>query len=132
MELHAHELNALTETMNCLERPFIRECLGNDVAHHDYEPLPLADFIAGVRAAEPHVNGRRFLDVGCGLGAKLGFMHYLNWNVVGIDINPKYCLHAQELYPFADITCADAFDVDHFDADLVYMYRPMVSEEDEL
>ncbi len=94
-----------------------------------YDPLPVALFLDGLLSAETYVAGRRFLDVGCGIGTKLVLMSAYGWNVAGIDRYEPYLEVAAELCPEADLRLADLRDVESFDADLVYMYRPGVSEQ---
>ena len=94
-----------------------------------YDPLPVAIFLPGIAAAEAHTTGRRFLDVGCGIGTKMALMHALGWDVSGIDRHRTYLDAAAELVPEATLACADLFDAEAFDADLVYMYRPAVTEQ---
>lgn len=98
---------------------------------HAWDALPFWEFLAGMRAATPHVTGRRFLDIGCGIGTKLSLMYHLGWQVSGIELHAKYCTAARELMPEASIVHANVMDVEEFDADLVYMYRPARSNEDE-
>lgn len=131
MELGEREREAIHSVFHRLETRWHE---GFDSgAYHAWDPLPFWDFLAGVRAAEPHVQGKRFLDVGCGIGTKVAIMHELGWETSGIERNGPYVKAARELMherPLS-ISHADAFDVDTFDADLVYMYRPMKSDEDE-
>ncbi len=94
-----------------------------------YDPLPVAIFLPGIRAASAMTAGRRFLDVGCGIGTKLALMAGLGWEVAGIDRHPPYIESALDLCPEAELTVADLRDTETFDADLVYMYRPGVSDE---
>lgn len=94
-----------------------------------YDPLPIREFFPQIEVATAATTGRRFLDVGCGIGTKLALMHVLGWQVAGIDRHEPYIAVARELVPEATLTQADLRDVDCFDADLVYMYRPGVSEQ---
>lgn len=96
---------------------------------HAYDPLPFCHFLDRVREAERLTTGRRFLDIGCGIGSKLALMSALGWETHGIDRHLPYVEAARELVPEAKVEHADAFDVGAFDADLVYMYRPAVSDE---
>ena len=91
---------------------------------HAYDPLPPALFLPGLRQAAELTQGRRFLDVGCGIGRNMALAWSLGWQVAGIERHGPYAEAARELLPEADVYCEDAFDVDSFDADLVYMYRP--------
>lgn len=94
-----------------------------------YDPLPVADFFPTIEVASSATSGRRFLDVGCGIGTKLALMHVLGWQVAGIDRHLPYLEVAHDLVPEATLTHADLRDVEMFDADLVYMYRPGVTED---
>lgn len=93
-----------------------------------YDPLPWAIFLPLVEQASSLTEGRRFLDVGCGIGTKLVTMHYLGWTVAGIERYPPYAHAARILVPEAHIQTIDVFDVDEFDADVVYSYRLGVTE----
>lgn len=129
MHLGSEEiLEALHQTTYCLERPLAGP-IPDASTFFAWEPLPWAIFLDGLRRAAPLVQGRRFLDVGCGIGTKLAFMHYLGWQVAGIDRHSPYIETAEKVAPFAQLTTADAFDVQEFDADLVYAYRPCVHED---
>jgi SAM-dependent methyltransferase len=125
------ELEAVHQTMWRLERRWDPLPIPNAHVHHAYDPLPLALFLPGIRRASEFTSGRRFLDVGCGIGSKLVLMHYLGWETAGIDRHEPYLDAARELVPEADLTLADAFDLDSFETDVLYMYRPMVSDADE-
>lgn len=94
-----------------------------------YDPLPVAEFFPTIKVASDATEGRRFLDVGCGIGTKLSLMHVLGWQVAGIDRQAHYIAAAHELVPEATLTLADIRDVKGFEADLVFMYRPGVSEK---
>ncbi len=131
MELGEREQEAIHSVFHRLETRWHEPA--HDDARHTWDPLPFWLFLDGVRTAEPQVRGRRFLDVGCGIGTKLAIMHELGWEVAGIERHGPYVKDAQELMHERpnSITHADAFDVPVFDADLVYMYRPMKSDDDE-
>lgn len=127
LTLNTEELNAITCTLFRLEQPILPSTPDASV-YFAYDPLPIADFFSGVQIAVPFTRGRRFLDIGCGIGTKLMLMHYLGWEVAGIDRHEPYVKAARKLIPEASLTCADLRDVGSFTADFVYMYRPGVSD----
>lgn len=127
MNLDDATLEALHQTFHRLESRWVPPV--PPVDHwFAYDPLPLALFLPGIASATAHQTGRRFLDVGCGIGTKLALMHALGWEVAGVDRHEPYLAAAAEMVPEADLRLADLFDLDGFDADLVYMYRPAVSD----
>jgi trans-aconitate methyltransferase len=128
--VNAEVLEALYQLLSRLEARWLPPVPDNSV-FHAYDPLPLAIFLEGLAVVEQHATGRRFLDVGCGMGTKLALMHYLGWTVAGIDRHRPYVDVAREFVPEATVTCADAHDLPSFDADVVYAYRPCVSDEHE-
>jgi SAM-dependent methyltransferase len=131
VELAGEECEALHGLIHRLERRWNLLPIPDRRFHHAYDPLPFWHFLAGVQAAARLVRGRRFLDVGCGIGSKLALMHHLGWTAAGIDRHRPYIDAAAELVPEASLAHGDAFDIPHFDTDLVYMYRPMISDEQE-
>lgn len=100
----------------------------NDV-WHAYDPLPFWEFLAGIRIASELTEGRRFLDLGCGIGTKLAIMHGLGWDVTGVEHHAPYVEAARELIPEASVHLGDICDLVPIEADLVYMYRPAVSDD---
>lgn len=98
---------------------------------HAYQALPPAMFLPPLLAAAELTGGGVFMDVGCGVGRNLALAHCLGWETIGVDIHQPYLAAAAELVPEASLIEADAFDLDRFDADVVYLYRPMVSADDE-
>jgi 2-polyprenyl-3-methyl-5-hydroxy-6-metoxy-1,4-benzoquinol methylase len=123
-----NELEAIHQTLHRLEQRWV---LPIPDAHtwFAYHPLPIAMFLPGIRQASELTDGRRFLDIGCGIGTKLALMHTLGWEVAGIDRTEHYLDAARELIPEATLTHADALALNSFNADLVYMYRPAVSDK---
>ena len=123
------EREALHSAMHRLEQRWLPRRVPRNDVWHAWDPLPFWEFLAGVREAAGLTAGRRFLDIGCGIGTKLAVMHALGWTVAGVEKRKRYVNAAAELVPEAVIVHADVLDVDRFDADLVYMYRPAVADE---
>ena len=96
---------------------------------YDYIPYAMRDFVSGMDMAATATEGRRFLEVGCGIGTKLALMQVLGWQVAGIDRYEPYIRSAKELVPEADFVAADMRDVPFFDADVVFMYHPAVNDD---
>lgn len=119
---------AVHQTLFRLEQRWLPPTPDADV-FFAYDPLPVAMFFPTIEVAAKETAGRRFLDVGCGIGTKLALMHVLGWQVAGIERHEPYAATARELVPEAAVTTTDLRDVELFDADLVYMYRPGVSDE---
>jgi trans-aconitate methyltransferase len=122
-------LDIAFEVMCRLEVRWLPDSLFASEGFFEYIPMPLAEFMYGMEEASKHTAGRRFLEIGCGIGTKLALMHYAGWSVQGIDINQDYLDSAAQLCPEAKLTCSDMRDVPYFDADVVYMYRPAFTLE---
>lgn len=129
MELHNIELEAIHQTMWRLELRWKPETPDAHM-HHAYERLPPIDFFPLIRrAGDP--NGRTLMDIGCGIGTNLLMAFVMGWNVVGVDRHLPYLEVARALVPEARLIHSDAFDLTSFDADVIYVYRPMVSGDDQ-
>ena len=99
--------------------------------YHAYDPLPIAIFLDGLATVNQYAKGKRFMDVGCGMGTKLAFMHYMGWQVYGVERFGPYADVAHRFVPEASIAVYDAFDIADFDADVVYSYRCCRTDETE-
>lgn len=117
------ELEAIHQTLHRLETRWHLPIPDASI-WHAYDPLPLALFLDGIRAAIRYAPGNRFLDLGCGIGTKLAFMHGIGYQVTGIDRVSHYIEAARELIQEATLIEADIFDLASFDADIIFMYRP--------
>lgn len=123
------EFEALHQTLWRLESRWTPPIPDANV-YHAYERLPLIDFLPLLREAG-EAGGRTFMDIGCGIGTNLLMVYLMGWKVIGIDHHAPYLDSAAKLVPEATLILSNAFDVESFDADVVYMYRPMVSAGDE-
>lgn len=128
MDITEVELEAIHQTFFRLETRWVGS-LPDASVYFGYDALPIAEFLPSIQEAMRLTSGRRFIDIGCGIGTKLALMHCLGWQVAGLDRHLPYIETARELVPEADLIHADLREIDRFDADLVYMYRPGVSEE---
>ena len=127
MEVGESEFEALYQATKRLENAWMPP-VPDATEFFAYDPLPWALFLPLIEQAASLVPGRRFLDVGCGIGTKLLFMHYLGWKVAGIERHPPYAHAARSLVPEAHVQTVDVFDLGEFDADVVYSYRLGVTE----
>jgi SAM-dependent methyltransferase len=84
-----------------------------------------------MEVAAAHTEGRRFYEVGCGIGTKLALMYVLGWQVTGLERYEPYLEAARDLVPEARLIRADMRDVERFDADVVFMYRPAIDDATE-
>lgn len=126
--MDAATIEALNQTILALERRWIPPDPKNP-NYYGYIPLNVRWFIEGMEVAMRCHPGRGFLDVGCGIGTKMLIARHLGYEVSGIEVHAPYAEVARELCPGANIEVADAFDVNHFDADVVYVYRPCRGDE---
>ena len=74
--------------------------------------------------------GRRFLDVGCGLGNKVWIAQAIGFDAYGIEINHKYAEIAGECVGTKRIFCQDGTTFSGYaHYDVIYFYNPMPSDE---
>jgi 2-polyprenyl-3-methyl-5-hydroxy-6-metoxy-1,4-benzoquinol methylase len=64
---------------------------------HIYEPLRVDQFLDALQVAGAHTEGRRYLEVGCGIGTKLLVAAVLGYEVTGIDNRRQYLAVAEWL-----------------------------------
>jgi SAM-dependent methyltransferase len=98
---------------------------------HGWQPLPAAEFLPVLERAGRETPGRRFCDLGCGIGSKLVLALALGWQVSGVERHRPYLDAARDLVPEAELVEAEIGDLDSFEADLLYMYRPYVQLTDQ-
>lgn len=96
---------------------------------HAYDRLPFWHFLRGLREAEWLTGGRRFVDLGCGIGTNLAIAHHLGWDCTGVEFRPEYAEGARSLLPEARIETTDIRNLDSLPFDLVFMYRPAKADE---
>jgi SAM-dependent methyltransferase len=103
-----------------------------------YQPLALSEWLPNMTLAHAHLvavnrcwsGEESFLDVGCGIGGKLRLAEAMGWHASGIERWEPYAKHA--IGAGFKVTVMDAAMYDGYDKfDVVYVYRPMVQEDDE-
>jgi SAM-dependent methyltransferase len=106
--------------------------------NHTYQPLSVAEFMNNMLLARGYLiatnncwtGNETFLDVGCGIGGKLRLAEALGWNVCGVERWEPYAQHA--IKAGFRVAVRDAALYETYDKfDVVYMYRPMIQEDDE-
>jgi SAM-dependent methyltransferase len=127
MNVNEQQMEALYQATYALERCLMPP-IPDATEFFAYDPLPWAIFLPLIEHAADLTEGRRFLDVGCGIGTKLAYMRYLGWEVAGIERHEPYA-QAARVISEAEVAVADVFEVETFDADVVYSYRLGVTEE---
>ena len=133
-ETFPHELDALSELIERLEQAWLPGAYPESERFHGYEPLAIPVFLRGMRELGP-ADGRRLLEVGCGIGTKLVLARALGWHdLTGIESHRPYLEAARRLCPWPEVELveADALDFDRYgDFDVVFMYRPLVRTEEQ-
>lgn len=128
MILSVEEREALHGAIHRLEQRWQNAAL-DDPDWHIYDRLPFWEFVEGLRRADELASGRRFVDLGCGIGTNMAIAYHLGWQVYGVDKRAEYVEAARELLPEARIEQIDLTLIAELDADVVYMYRPARSDE---
>lgn len=125
-------LRAISRTMLGLEMALAPRCGEAETRYLPFVSLGVEEFSRCMDVAIANLPGRRFMDVGCGIGTKLLFAATLGFNVRGIELRHDCAEVARRLVGQDCVTVANAFDVDSFDADVVYSHRCCVYSEEQL
>jgi SAM-dependent methyltransferase len=122
---------ALEEVIRRLEPRWAGPCPG-ETTFYGYEPLPLQQFLPGLVVCEQATVGRRFLDVGCGIGRAMLIAQLMGWDVTGLERHRPYIEAGRELVPEATFIAGEADDFAGYGGfDVVYSYRLCVNDEDQ-
>lgn len=109
-----------------LERAWVPVELYLDPVCHAYIPFRVDQFIEGLIVAMANAPGKRFLEVGCGIGTKLMIASRMGLDVAGIENREQYVAVAKHLCPEAAIELADARWYGGYRGfDIVYSYLPL-------
>jgi SAM-dependent methyltransferase len=126
------ELDAVEEALRRLEAAWLPAPPGEAV-HFGYVPLSLAEFLSGLEICRRHAPGRRFLDLGCGIGRAMLLASGLGWDVTGIEHYAPYAASARSLVPEATVLECEAEQFGGYDRfDVVYSFRLCVDDRDQL
>jgi 2-polyprenyl-3-methyl-5-hydroxy-6-metoxy-1,4-benzoquinol methylase len=124
------QLEALHQTFSRLELSWVPS-LSDDEIFYGYSLLPCEILFSAINTAETVARGKRFLDVGCGIGTVLAMMHVMGYEVRGIDRVQQYIDVAQRIVPEATLATVDLFDTTDFDADVILLCHPCRTETKE-
>lgn len=123
------ERAAIQEAIDRLERAWLPAELPYHEEFHSYEPTPVVDFLEDMEVVGRCAPGRRFLEVGCGIGTKMIIATKLGYEVHGIEVREQYAAVAKHLCPEAKVEIADARAYDDYRSyDVVFSYRPLRSD----
>ncbi len=103
----------------------------DDLNYHPNASFSVLKFIENLRLILRRCgDGRRFLDVGCGLGNKVWIAQAIGFDAYGLEINPKYAEIASECVGANRIICQDGIRfLGYQEYDVIYFYNPMPSDE---
>lgn len=127
MEFSDAEQEAIHGAIHRLEQRWTT--VSTDPLWHVYDRLPFWEFIAGMRQAAQLTDGRRFVDLGCGIGTNVAIAYHLGWQVSGVEKRPEYVAAASDLVPEGHFVESELLELEEVEADVIYMYRPARSDE---
>lgn len=106
----------------------------NQKDQYQYIPCNITSFIRGVLSTKDFLKGKKFVDVGCGIGDKVFVTDFLSSKMEcsGIEYDTTTHSVAQEksfIYGRGlRFKRADAFSVDFSEYDRIYTYQPLHNE----
>ncbi len=104
----------------------------DETVHYGYVPLGLPEYLSGLEVCAASTDGRRFLDLGCGIGRSMLLAHLSGWQVTGIEHYSPYAEVARRLVPEATVLECEAEAFDGFSQfDVVYSFRLCVDDDDQ-
>jgi SAM-dependent methyltransferase len=110
-----------------LEAAWLPAVLFGDPDMHAYEALRIDQFARMLAIAREHAIGRRYLEVGSGIGTKLVLAKAAGFEVTGIEAREQYAAVSRYIAPEAVTVVADARGYLYREWDVVYSYRPLIS-----
>lgn len=132
----AKTLNAMCQYWARIENIMAGRLLGDSHKSGDYYgyiPFPDEDFVKMLEkikeiVGEETFKDKRFLDIGCGLGAKVWLAHEAGLYASGIELSKGYAEMAKEIFKHRhkiEIKKADGLRFkDYNKYDIIYMYSP--------
>jgi SAM-dependent methyltransferase len=125
------EFDAVEGTIRRLEELWLPRSPEESV-HYGYVALGLGEFLSGLEVCAASTKGRRFLDVGCGIGRSMLIAQLLGWDVTGIEHYAPYAEVARRLVPEATVLECEAEQFDRYEEfDAVYSFRLCVDDDDQ-
>ena len=101
-----------------------------DPDRYYWAPLPLVDFFAGMAICAEHATGKRFLEIGSGIGTKLFVASAMGWDVRGVEVRANYATVSRNIFPQLPVYKSAAETYVGYDrVDVVYCYRPLKDAE---
>lgn len=99
---------------------------------YNYKPFraipfnPQVDFINFLIRLKRSHDKLTFMDIGCGKGNMLALARAVGYETQGIELHRYSPYHR---CTGVDFTFGDALELTTFNADIIYMYRPIIDEE---
>ena len=112
----------------------VKELRNGSVSRKDgsikYVPYNYEDFDKELQLAVSYADGKKFLDVGCGIGDKLLIAREMfGLDVIGIEIDKEYIKLAHKILDNVIIQ-EDVLNYSGYGLyDIVYMYKPFADKE---
>lgn len=128
MSLSLRSGTAVANVMSRLERAWFPNEVTNLDESWDYQAWPVDEFLYGLELAATLTEGRKFVDVGSGIGTKLALASEMGWEPHGIEFRPQYAAMTSYICPEARVAQIDARVVQTYgNFDLIYAYLPLRS-----
>lgn len=117
---------AVANVMDRLERAWYPNEIVDVSEAWDYQAWPVDKFLAGLEVAAGLTEGRKFLDVGSGIGTKLALASEMGWEPHGVEFRAQYAAMTSYICPEASVAQMDARALTTYGTfDLVYAYLPL-------
>jgi SAM-dependent methyltransferase len=133
MDMNDYILNKINEYFTRISSDAFDACL-KDVGC-DYCPTPI-EYIThtlGIiceRIKKENFIGKKFLDIGCGVGNVCGVAEQMGLVAEGIELNPVLYGIAKQIYSTLNFYNVDIRDFNnYYDYDIIYYYAPFCREE---
>lgn len=105
--------------------------LGNDSYRYFQTPLDFFESAMSViKEREVNFKGKKFLDVGSGIGCLCGVAAFLGLNAEGIELNPILYEVSKQIFPEVQFHNIDARDFNNYkDYDIIFYWLPFNNPE---
>lgn len=124
--LTPRSVRALSDVLDRIERAWYPNELVDISMSWDYQAWPVDQFMAGLQVCETLTSGRKFVDVGSGIGTKLALAAAMGWEASGVEFRPQYAAMTSYICPEARVYDIDARGFSGYDQyDVIYAYLPL-------